>query len=87
MTHRGSRVGWGVVRHVGQERQDRYVLLVTDVDFADIAFAEEAGLSTSAAEPEGPTFLAFAGSGQRLDGKSAAPAAPVPVRLGTYEVR
>ena len=51
------------------------------------ASAEEAGPSTSAAEPEGPTFLAFAGSGKRLDGKTAAPAAPVPVRLGMYEVR
>ncbi len=38
-------------------------------------------------EPEGPTFLAFAGSGKRLDGKTAAPAAPVTVRLGAYEVR
>ena len=51
------------------------------------ACAEEAGPSTSAAEPAVPTFLAFAGSGKRLDGKSAAPAAPVPIRLGTYEVR
>ena len=49
--------------------------------------ADDAGPSTSAAEPEVPTFLAFAGSGRRLDGRAAAPAAPVPVRLGTYEVR
>ena len=51
------------------------------------ARADEAGPSTSAAEPDEPTFLAFAGSGKRLDGKSAAPAAPVAIRLGTYEAR
>jgi hypothetical protein len=40
-----------------------------------------AGAAAAAEEPVQPTFLAFAGSGKRLDGKTAPPSQPVPVPL------
>ena len=41
----------------------------------------------AAAEPEEPKFLAFVGSGRRLDGKPAAGGEPVPVTFGGFGPR
>ena len=41
----------------------------------------------AAAEPEEPKFLAFVGSGRRLDGKPAAGGEPVPVTFGAFGPR
>lgn len=51
---------------------------------ASTSAAGGAGAAAAAEEPEGPAFLAFAGTARRLDGKPiTTPSAPVPVHLPT----
>ena len=47
----------------------------------DQAAEADGAQAPAAAEPEEPKFLAFAGSGRRLDGKAASESRPVAVPL------
>ena len=51
------------------------------------ARADSVDCVQAAPEPEEPKFLAFVGSGRRLDGKPAAGGPPVPVQAGAFGPR